>query len=326
MNLAAIDIGTNSTRLLIAGTKIIAENSVAVVPLVREMKITRLGKNLYNTKKINDENASLTIEVLKDYQKLLKFYNVSKYRTVGTRVFRQAANADEFVHRVFVEASLNVEVISGSEEAALSFSGAIKGLETDKISTISRKAVTERPKSKNVLVVDIGGGSTEFILGIAEEETIDYLNSIDIGSVILSEKFLTGGIPDNESVTDLLKFIEDKLKNTIEKIAQTGFAFMAGLAGTVSSLSAVDLEIREYDREKIHGHILHRNKVIDIFKRFCSRGLESRKRITGLEPARADIIIGGTAILLKILEMLDIESFIVSENDILDGIIYSLLS
>jgi len=86
MNLAAIDIGTNSTRLLIAGTKIIAENNVAVVPLVREMKITRLGKNLYNTKKINDENASLTIEVLKDYQKLLKSYNVSKYRTVGTRV------------------------------------------------------------------------------------------------------------------------------------------------------------------------------------------------------------------------------------------------
>lgn len=326
MNLASIDIGTNSTRLLIASTKIIAENSIAIIPLVREMKITRLGKNLYNTKKINDENASLTIEVLKDYQKLLKSYNVSKYRTVGTRVFRQAANADEFVHRVFVEASLNVEVISGSEEAALSFSGAIKGLETDKISTISRKAVTGQPKSKNVLVIDIGGGSTEFILGSAEEETINYLNSIDIGSVILSEKFFTGGIPDNESVTDLLKFIEDKLKNTIKKISQTGFAFMAGLAGTVSSLSAVDLEIKEYDREKIHGHILHKNKVIDIFKRFCSIGLESRKRITGLEPARADIIIGGTAILLKILEMLDIESFIVSENDILDGIIYSLLS
>ena len=90
-------------------------------------------------------------------------------------------------------------------------------------------------------MVDIGGGSTEFILGSAEEGTINYLNSIDIGSVILSEKFLTGAIPDDKSVTDLLQFIEDKLKNTVEEILQTGFAFMAGLAGTISSLSAVDL-------------------------------------------------------------------------------------
>ena len=326
MKLAAIDIGTNSTRLLIAREKIIAENSVALEPLVREMKITRLGRNLYNTKKINDENAILTIEVLKNYQESLKFHNVSRYRAVGTRVLRLAANADEFMHRVFVETGLNVEVISGSQEAALSFSGAIRGLEPDKISVISHKTAISQAKSKNVMVIDIGGGSTEFILGSAEEGTIYYLNSIDIGSVILSEKFLTAGIPDNESVAELMQFIEDKLKNTVEEISQIGFAFMIGLAGTVSSLSAVDLEIIEYDRGKIHGHILYRDRVSDIFKRFCSVDLKTRKKIKGLEPARADIIIGGTAILLKILEMLDLESFIVSENDILDGIIYSLLT
>jgi exopolyphosphatase/guanosine-5'-triphosphate,3'-diphosphate pyrophosphatase len=325
MKLAAIDIGTNSTRLLLSLVGKSAEGIVTAAPLLREMKITRLGKNVGQSGEISAANAFFTVEVLKEYQRLLKSHNVSKYRAVGTRVLRQAANSDEFVNQVFCETGLNVEVISGSQEAALSFSGAIKGLEAEIISGKVKKISAACRESKNVLVVDIGGGSTEFILGSAKEGTINYLDSIDIGSVILSEKFLTGGTPVDKSVMDLLQFIENKLKNTVANISQGGFSFMAGLAGTVSSLGAVDLEIKEYDRGKIHGHILYRDRVSDIFKRFCSADLETRKKIKGLEPARADIIIGGTAILLKILEMLDIESFIVSENDILDGIVYSLL-
>lgn len=326
MKLAAIDIGTNSTRLLVSQAEKSAEGIVTATPLLREMKITRLGKNLGQSGRISAANALLTFEVLKEYQRLIKSHNVSKYMAVGTRVLRQAANSDEFINGVFCETGLDVEIISGNREAALSFSGAIKGLDADKISGKAQKVLGGHGTSKNVLVVDIGGGSTEFILGSAKEGTINYLDSIDIGSVILSEKFLTGGIPDDKSVTELLQFIEAKLKNTVAKILQTGFAFMAGLAGTVSSLSAVDLEINEYDRERIHGHILYGDRVSDIFKRFCSTDLKSRKKITGIEPARADIIIGGTAILLKILEMLGIESLIVSENDILDGIVNSLLT
>jgi exopolyphosphatase / guanosine-5'-triphosphate,3'-diphosphate pyrophosphatase len=326
MKIAAIDIGTNSTRLLISVAEKSSESKVRVEPILRAMKITRLGSGLEQSGKIGASNAVLTIEVLKEYKRLLKSHNVSRYRAVGTRVFRQAENSDEFVKQVFLETGLDVEIISGTLEAELSFSGAIKEVEPYKIFGKAKKVLRDCGKSKNVLVVDIGGGSTEFILGSAKEGTINYLSSVDIGSVILSEKFLPGDIPDNKSVADLLQFAEDKVKNTLEEISQIGFAFMAGLAGTISSLSAVNLEIGEYDREKIHGHILYRDMVIDIFKRFCSVDLKTRKKIKGLEPARADIIIGGTAILIKILEMLCLESFIVSENDILDGIVYSLLS
>ncbi len=325
MKIAAIDIGTNSTRLLISLVKKSAEGKIIFVPLLREMKITRLGKCLEQSGKISTAHEILTIEVLKEYQRLLKSHNVSKYRAVGTRVLRRAENSDEFVNRVFLETGLDVEIISGIQEAELSFSGAIKGFEPYKIFGKEQKTLGRYGTSKNVLVVDIGGGSTEFILGSAEEGTINYLSSVDIGSVILSEKFLTGAVPDDKSVTDLLLFIENKLKSTVKEISQTGFAFMAGLAGTISGLSAVDLGLREYDREKIHGHVLYMDKVIDIFKRFCSVDLKTREKIRGLEPARADIIIGGTAILIKILEMLGLEKFIVSENDILDGIVYSLL-
>jgi exopolyphosphatase / guanosine-5'-triphosphate,3'-diphosphate pyrophosphatase len=326
MKIAAIDIGTNSTRLLISVAERSSENKIRFVPILRAMKITRLGRNLGQSGEISTANANLTIEVLKQYQRLLKSHNVSKYRAVGTKVLRQAENSFEFINRVFLEIGLDVEVISGSLEAELSFSGAIRGLESDKTLWKAKKVLSRCGKSKNILVVDIGGGSTEFILGSAEEGTINYLNSVDIGSVILSEKFLSGAVPDDKSVTDLLLYVENKVKNTIEEISQTGFAFMAGLAGTITSLSAVDLAIGEYDREKIHGHILYRDRVTDIFKRFCSVDLKNRKKIKGLEPARADIIIGGTAILIKILEMLGLESLIVSENDILDGILYSMLS
>jgi exopolyphosphatase / guanosine-5'-triphosphate,3'-diphosphate pyrophosphatase len=326
MKIAAIDIGTNSTRLLVSLAEKSDGSKITFVPILREMKITRLGKNLEHSGKINAANSALTIEVLKEYQGLLKSHNVSKYRAVGTRVLRQAENSGEFVNRVFLETGLDVEIISGSQEAELSFSGAVKGFVPYIISSKDKKVLCGHGTNKEILVVDVGGGSTEFILGSAEEGTISYLNSVDIGSVTLSEKFLPGAIPDDKSVTDLLKFIEDKLKNTVEEISQSGFAYMAGLAGTISSLSAVDLEIEEYDRDKIHGYILYRDRVIDIFKRFCSVDLKTRKKIKGLEPARADIIIGGTALLIKILEMFGLESLIVSENDLLDGIVYSLLS
>jgi exopolyphosphatase/guanosine-5'-triphosphate,3'-diphosphate pyrophosphatase len=143
MKLAAIDIGTNSTRLLLSQVEKSRENKITTIPLLREMKITRLGKNIGQSGIISNDNAFLTVEVLKEYQSLLKSNDVSKYRAVGTRVLRLAENSDEFVNRVFHETGLNIEVISGSEEAYLSFSGAIKGIYSDKISTISGK-ITKR--------------------------------------------------------------------------------------------------------------------------------------------------------------------------------------
>jgi exopolyphosphatase / guanosine-5'-triphosphate,3'-diphosphate pyrophosphatase len=325
MRFAAIDIGTNSTRLLVSDAEKNTEGIAILKPLLREMKITRLGKNIDRSGKISSANALLTVDTLREYQGLLKSHNVSKYRAVGTRVLRLAANSDEFVRHVFHETGLIIEVISGSQEAALSFSGAVKGFETGKIAGKAQQFLSGCRGGKSILVVDIGGGSTEFILGSISDGKIYYLDSIDIGSVTLSEKFLTGEIPDKKTITGLLQFVEDKLKNTIATIAQSGFAFMTGLAGTVSSLGTIDMEMENYDRERLHGYILYRDRVSDIFKRFCLSDLKTRKNIKGLEPARADIIIGGTAILLNILEMLDIDSFIISENDILDGIIYSLL-
>ena len=325
MKLAAIDIGTNSTRLLIAGCEKKTSSTYKLTTLAREMEITRIGKNLDKTGLISKHSAEETIEVLASYLKKIKDGGVESFKVVGTSALRKAKNTTWFKKLVNAKLSINVEVITGIEEARLSFYGALRGADINKLSK-KLGILSHQTDLKNILVIDIGGGSTEFILGNHEDKII-LVQSIDLGCVNLTERFIKNSTakPGNQELTELNEFISTRLIDLVNKIKKQGFSILIGLAGTISTLAAVDSELKVYSKNKIHHHILAEQKVKQIYGLFCSVNLEERKKIAGLDPKRADIIISGTAILLQIMNMLDVEKLLVSEDDILDGIVYSLL-
>ena len=325
MKLAAIDIGTNSTRLLIAGCEKKPGSTYKLTTLAREMEITRIGKNLDKTGLISKHSAEETLEVLVSYLKKIKGEGVKSFRVVGTSALRKAKNTTWFLKLVNEKLGINIEVITGSQEARLSFCGALRGADINKLSK-KLGILSHQTDLKNILVIDIGGGSTEFILGNHEDKII-LVQSIDLGCVNLTERFIknSAGKPGNQELIELNEFISTRLIDSVNKIKKLRFSTLVGLAGTISTLAAIDLELIAYSKNKIHHHILSEQKIRQIYRLFCSVNLEERKKIAGLDPKRADIIISGTATLLQIMNMLDMEKLLVSEDDILDGIVYSLL-
>lgn len=303
MKIAAIDIGTNSTRLLVSEFK----NSLFHT-LEREMKINRIGKNLKISGKISNDSAQAVSNTLKKYKDLLESRGVTRYRAVGTNAVRKAINSQWFISYIKESTGIKIESITGEEEANLTFYGASRLLDV--------------PKS--ILVVDIGGGSTEFILGSNGPE-INIAESLEIGCVNLSEEFIKGEGPDKIELEEMHSYIYNYISGTMDLIGRRSDITIIGVAGTITTLAAIDLELEEYDSSRIHLHRLTMEKILAIYRRLCSTTLNERKKVMGLEPARADIIIGGTAILLEILRQLDKDSIIVSEQDILDGIIYTLV-
>ena len=311
MRFAAIDIGTNSTRLLISdfsdsGPKI----------LERTMEITRIGRNINSTGKISSSSAENTLNTLKKYKDLIIKHDVLKYRAVGTSAVREASNSQWFASYIKENSGIIIDIITGEEEACLSFNGASRGLD-----------LAPEDQSKKILVLDIGGGSTEFILGTAGSKSgpqIDMIKSLNIGSVVLTEKFIQGTLPQRDELDQLESYIRSSVREIVENIACEKVIKIVGVAGTITTLAAIDLELEEYDSKKIHRHKLSYEWIKDTYKILCKTDLKDRKQITGLAPGRADIIISGTAILLEILKKLDKKTLIVSEQDILDGIIYSL--
>ena len=316
MNLAAIDIGTNSTRLLISRF----ENE-KFIPLIREMQITRLGKGIKDSGSILDESAKNTIKVLKKYKKLINKFDVKNYRAVGTSVLRRAVNKDNFISKTFVETGLSIEVINGLEEAKLSFNGVVKSL-------ILTKKIFNFDK---ILVVDIGGGSSEFILGDTNFNILKS-TSLDIGSVRLTEDFIHNDPPSKNEINFLRNFIKNTLSYNLKDFIKYNIEddyknlTIIGLAGTFSSLASISINLKKYSMDKLNYLPLEFNKINDIFFNLCKLNLHERKKVIGLDPARADIIIGGTAIVIEVLNYFKKEKIFVSENDILDGIIYSLIN
>jgi len=312
MKLAAIDIGTNSTRLLITDYR-----NKEFFPLERKMEITRLGKSVDKNKTIQKDSARKTLEVLSGYWRMLKYYDVKKYRAVGTNVVREASNGNWFVSYICEHLGMRIDIVSGREEARLDFYGAVRNV-------VSNHPALKPETGAAILVLDVGGGSTEFILGDCNCK-LELVKSIDLGSVSLTERFIDSGIPDNDDLNKMRHYITNKLEETIEKIKTHKSLFIIGVAGTITTLAAIDLKLKVYDGQKIHNHILDFERIEEIQRHLCGLDLEKRKKVAGLDPARADIIIGGTEIVLMILKMLDRREILVSERDILDGIIYTLI-
>jgi len=297
---AAIDCGTNSVRLLITAD--------GRTQIERLMRITRLGQGVDATGRLDPEAIERTLDVLREYREVIDRHGVERIRMTATSAARDAANRDDFFSAVHEILGVMPEVISGIEEGRLSFLGATADLDAD-----------QGP----FLVCDIGGGSTEFVFGTTDAETTI---SVDMGCVRITEAWLHHDPPTAEELSQALSVIDIHLDDVVRELPQLGQArTFVGLAGTVSNTASVELGLADYDRDQIHHLVLSRAAIEDVFRTLATESVQERKENPGLEPERADVIVGGLCVLVAILRRFGISECLVSESDILDGIAMSLL-
>ena len=297
---AAVDCGTNSTRLLVSdgGTRTIE----------RLMRITRLGEGVDASGALASEAVNRTLDVLREFRHVMSTNGVEHVRMTATSAARDAANREDFFKGADEIVGVRPELLSGEEEARLSFLGATSQLD---------------PADGPFLVVDIGGGSTEFAVGTTEPESV---LSIDIGCVRLTEKFIHRDPPAAEELSQVVSVTRDYLEDVAREMpAAVEATRLVGLAGTVSTVAAVEQGLAEYDTERIHHFVLTHDAAEDVFRTLATENRVTRIHNPGLEEARADVIVAGTAILVAIMRFFEFDECLVSEADILDGLVLSLL-
>ncbi len=306
---ASIDIGTNSIRLLVAEI----DGMGNLKKIMTRRKITRLGEDFVRTGRISPKAMGRSAKVLEEYANLLKECNIRTTVAVATSIVREAANRDEFLQQVYQSTGLEVTVISGDEEARIALIGILSIIDD----------LVDR-----AVVVDIGGGSTEFIVVQGKVPLATY--STELGSVYLTERFIQSDPPSTAEVGKLEVFINNRLSSMLRCSfeAQTGtsFSFLVGTAGTITTLAAMDQKMNVYDQGRINRYVLTRESVKIIYKRLQRIPVPERYVLPGLEKGREDIILAGTAVVVKIMEVLGFHEMIVSDYGLLEGIILSCFS
>ncbi|MER7133585.1 Ppx/GppA phosphatase family protein [Streptosporangium saharense] len=308
---AAIDCGTNSVRLLIADL-----DGGVLTDVERRMEIVRLGQGVDRTGRLAPEALERTFAAMRGYADLVARHGASAVRVVATSATRDAANREDFVTGVREIFGVEPEVITGSEEAELSFTGATRDLVRLSPETGLPTPDGTRPP---YLVFDIGGGSTEFVLGTTHVEAAI---SVDIGCVRLTERHLRGSVapPSAEVVEAITADIDDALDRVAEKIPVERALTLVGLAGSVTTVAGIALDLPEYDPGKIHHSRIPANRAHDISRRLLGMTHEERAAIGVMHPGRVDVIGAGSLILDRILRRYGFDEVVVSEHDILDGI------
>lgn len=306
MRAAAIDIGTNSTRLLVAE---VDRADGPLVTLDRRMTITRLGHGVDATRRLAPEAIDRTVAALRTYRDAIDAVGgVVAVRATATSAARDAQNRADFFDAATDVLGLTPELLSGSEEARLSFLGA----------TTDLAAVAPGP----YLVVDIGGGSTEFVVGTDAPEG---LCSVDVGCVRLTEAWLHGDPPTAEELSQAVHIVREHLADVLREVPGVADAkTLVGLAGTVSSFAMIEQGLPVYDRDKVHHFRLKRAAAEDVFRTLALEKAADRAHNPGLEPGRVDVIVGGAVILVTVLRTFGFDELLTSESDILDGIVRDL--
>jgi exopolyphosphatase/guanosine-5'-triphosphate,3'-diphosphate pyrophosphatase len=305
MRVAAIDCGTNSTRLLIAES---SNERRGFTIVDRRMHITRLGQGVNATKLLAPEAIERTAAVLRDYRAAMEELGVDRVRITATSAARDAANREDFFSVAKEIVGVEPELLSGDEEARLSFRGATADLD---------------PADGPFLIVDIGGGSTEFVVGTTEPEAA---LSIDMGCVRITEQELHHDPPSAEELSIALSLIDAYLDDVDREVTGVSEArTFVGLAGPITTVAAVEIGLAEYDRDRIHHFHLTHKAAEDVFRTLATESHDDRLANPGLEPERADVIVGGCCILVAIFRHWGFDECLVSEADILDGLALSLL-
>jgi exopolyphosphatase / guanosine-5'-triphosphate,3'-diphosphate pyrophosphatase len=305
VRVAGIDCGTNSIRLLVADVV-----DGRLVDVVREMRAVRLGESVDRTGTLAPQALERTRVALADYAATISAHGTDRVRMVATSATRDAANRDVFVAMVRGELGVEPEVISGAEEAALSFAGAADSL----------------PGMPGpVLVADIGGGSTELVLGEASVPQRLHSHSMDVGCVRMTERHLHGDPPTPEQIAATVEELRAAIAAAAVDVPLTAAATFVGVSGTVTTLAAIALGLDHYDAQAIHGSVLSAEQVHDLTARLLTMTHEERAALPVMHPGRVDVIGGGALVLRTLVEATGVAEVIASEHDILDGIALSLL-
>jgi exopolyphosphatase / guanosine-5'-triphosphate,3'-diphosphate pyrophosphatase len=293
---AVIDVGSNSSRLLVAD---VADGDVAKVE--RHSRVTRLGRGVDLSGQLSGEAIEAACAAIGDYVEICRKRDVETPVTIATSAVRDASNGDAFVAELRERFALSARVLDGDEEARLTYLG----------------ATHEQPPSEPTLVIDIGGGSTELIVGKGRE--ISFQESLQAGVVRHTERHIATDPPTAAELealaADVRTAIETAVANRREAQASAGIA----VAGTPTSLAAIELELEPYDPERVHGHVLSLTSVQRLLSMLASCPLAERAEITGLHADRAPTIIAGVVILVEAMRAFRLDEIRVSEHDILYG-------
>jgi exopolyphosphatase/guanosine-5'-triphosphate,3'-diphosphate pyrophosphatase len=298
---AVVDIGTNCTRLLVRdGGR----------DLERRSTITRLGRGVDASRELAPGPIDATLAVLGEFRSAMDAAGVGAVRAVATSAVRDASNGASFLDRAGDVLGVRPELLSGAEEGRLAFAGATLGL-------------AEEGRAAPYLVVDIGGGSTEFVVGTDEP---DGLLSLDVGAVRLTESHLHTDPPAPEELSNALAVIEAYLEDLVREVpAVLDARTVIGVAGTVTTVAAVELGLEPYDRDRVHHLWLTRDAAEDVFRTLATERLADRVHNPGLHRDRADVIVGGCCVLVAVLRRFGLDGILVSETDLLDGAAATLL-
>jgi exopolyphosphatase/guanosine-5'-triphosphate,3'-diphosphate pyrophosphatase len=309
---AGIDCGTNSIRLLVADGAPTAPDgpSSRLTDVHREMRVGRLGEGVDRTGRLSDAALERTRLALVDYRRIIDDLGAVAVRMVATSASRDAANAGDFSAMVAETLGAEPEVITGLDEAALSFTGAVAGL----------------PGARDpLLVADIGGGSTELVLGSPVLGEVSAAYSMDVGCVRMTERHLHDDPPTGEQVERTVADVRAALDLAGAVVPFPKAAAFVGVAGTVTTIAGLARNLDAYRAEIIHGSVISLTQVRDVTARLLSMRRSERAALAVMHPGRVDVIGGGALVLRTVMEVVGADEVIASEHDILDGIALSLL-
>ncbi|MFF8832624.1 exopolyphosphatase [Streptomyces sp. NPDC015131] len=301
---AAIDCGTNSIRLLVAD---VDPATGEVTDLDRRMTIVRLGQGVDRTGRLAPEALERTFAACREYADVIKEYGAERLRFVATSASRDAENRADFVRGVLDVLGVEPEVVTGDQEAEFSFTGATQELAGS--------------GSGEYLVVDIGGGSTEFVVGAEHARAA---RSVDIGCVRLTERHVRHDPPTEAEVAAIRADVEAALDLAEETVPLREAETLVGLAGSVTTVAAIALGLGAYDSAAIHRSRISYERVAEVTARLLAATHDERVAIPVMHPGRADVIVSGALVLLAVMERAGAREVVVSEHDILDGIALSL--
>lgn len=299
--IAAIDLGTNSARLLIGSI----DSTGLIQPVLLQRHITRLGGGFMKQSGISAEARERTIKALMDFSGSLKKLDVTHYRAVATSAVRDAANGKEFAGEVFDRTGIHLEIIDGEEEALLTLRGVLSGLDD---------------RSGHFFLFDIGGGSTEYTLTRGDIPL--FTKSLPLGVVRLTEGKVTREAMDEKIVRELSKLAAD--------IDSAGYgkgvinATLVGTAGTATTLASIHLKMDDYDYRKVNNYCLSLDSIRDILRKLFPMSLEERLRVPGLEKGREDLIIAGALLTVRTMENFGFDRLKVSDYGLLEGVLFSI--
>ncbi len=301
MRVATIDIGTNTVLLLVAER----DGTGKLRALVERAEITRLGQGVDRTKRLAPDAVERTAACLEGYAREVTAAKVDHVAVVGTSAMRDAQGGERLLELIRAAFGVDVRVLSGDEEARVTFRGALHGLPVD-------------PGSE-AAVFDIGGGSTEIIVGRLKGGRLEsrFLKSFDVGSVRLTERLVASDPPSPTEIAT----IDEALARTFAGVPPLPAGVVpVGVAGTMTTLAAVAIEMATYDGARVHGLTLETARLAQVADRLASTSLEARRRLTGMEPKRADVIVAGARIALSLLRHWNAPAALVSDGGVRWGL------